>query len=410
MNRLAAATALAAAAVLAGCGGGDEPGGGLPAELFGVNAQVLQRLPTVNRSDEMELQLDSIAELGLAFVRTNLDWRIIQPTAPDGGADDFDWRTTDVWVRALAERGLRWQPTVMGTPTPTWATDPGALAAGCGDRSPPGRPRDYAGLVGEVARRYGREGRFWAENPDLPYEPITEYELWNEPNFFVFWCPRPQPEEWAALALAGGRAVHAADPEARVLFAGLGGFRRSVGTPPHSLAADEFLDRALAAQPALVEQIDVVAVHPYGFDPGGVARTLAWFRRIVDATPLRGRPLSVNEFGWPTRKQGDRPVAAEDLRAGFVGVLTPAIASSGCGVEALALHTWNSPEINEVDAEHWFGVADPVTADPYPTALAYAAQAARLTGREPPEGSEEALPEEGDATIEQLVDLCDPPS
>ena len=396
MNRVAAATVLAAA-LLAGCGGNDEPTGRLPADLFGINAQALQRLPTVDRAADMERQLDSIAGLGFSFVRTNLDWRIIQPTPPDGGADDFDWGTTDVWVGALAERGVRWQPTVMGSPTPSWATDPRALAAGCGDHSPPARPRDYAGLVEALALRYGREGVFWAENPDLRYEPVTHYELWNEPNFYVFWCPRPQPEAWAALTLPAARTIHAADPQARVLFAGLSGFRESVGTPPHSVAAGEFIDRALAAQPELAQQIDVVAVHPYGSDPGTVARTLGWFRRTVDGTALRGRPLSVNEFGWPTRGQAERPLAAEAKRAGFVGAVTPALALAACGVEALALHTWNSPEFNPGDAEHWFGVADPVSADPYPTALAYAAQAALLTGREPPAGSEEALPAEADS-------------
>jgi hypothetical protein len=395
MRPVAAATALLACGVLAACGGDDEKRiqEAVPASFFGVNAQALQPLPTVGRTDEMERQLDSIAELGFEFVRTNLDWRIIQPGPADGGGDDFDWRTTDMWVGALADRGLRWQPTVMGSPTPAWATDPEALAAGCGDRSPPGRPADYGHLLAELARRYGREGRFWVEHPELPYEPVNDYELWNEPNFFIFWCPRPQPEAWAALALAGGRAVHAADPEARVLFAGLGGFRRSAGTPPHSLAADEFLHRALDAEPKLTGEIDVVAVHPYGIDPGGVARTLAWFRKVVDATPLREKPLSVNEFGWPTKASGGPAAAAEDLRADFVAVLTPAIVASSCGVEALALHTWNTPEINSVDAEHWFGVADPATAEPYPTALAYAAQAARLSGREPPEDSEDVLPE-----------------
>src|SRR5919106_802166 len=108
MNRVAAATVLAAA-LLAGCGGKDEPTRPPPAALVRGNAQALQRLPTVDRAADMERQLDSIAGLGFSFVRTNLDWRIIQPTPPDGGADDFDWGTTDVWVGALAECGLRWQ-------------------------------------------------------------------------------------------------------------------------------------------------------------------------------------------------------------------------------------------------------------------------------------------------------------
>ncbi|MGH2950980.1 MAG: hypothetical protein ACRDKX_02915, partial [Solirubrobacterales bacterium] len=397
MRGIAAAALLLVCAALAGCGGdGDgerrDRTAATAAARFGVNAQRVQLLPAVGRVDEMERQLDSIAELGLGFVRTNLDWRALQPLPPDGGGDDFDWRTTDVWVKALAERGLRWQPTVQ-TPTPEWAVDPAALAQGCANASPPRRPADYGALVGALASRYGAQGSLWSENPELPHEPVTDYELWNEPNFFRFWCPRPDPESFAALALAGARALHAADPEARAVLGGLAGFRETDGSPPHTIAADEFLDGALAAEPKLAGEIDVVAIHPYGRDPGVVARTLAWFRSALEETTLRGRPLSVNEFGWPTKSSGNSIVAEEDLRADFVAVLTPAIAASTCGVEELALHAWTSPEVNASDHRDWFGVADPVSAEPYPTALVYAAQAARLSGRKPPSGSEEALSE-----------------
>ena len=30
--------------------------------------------------------------------------------------------------------------------------------------------------------RYGPEGSFWAAHPNLPYHPVTSYEIWNEPN------------------------------------------------------------------------------------------------------------------------------------------------------------------------------------------------------------------------------------
>jgi hypothetical protein len=342
----------------------------------------------------MAPHLDAVAELGFEFVRANLNWELIQPGPPAGSADaGFDWRSTDPWVAALAERGLRWQPTVMGTPTPAWARDPSASAAGCGYRSPPGRPFDYARFAGALAARYGREGGFWRMHPELPYEPITAYQLWNEPNHHPFWCPRPDPEAWAALAGAAARALHAVDPEASVVSAGLAGFPRSVGTPPHTVAADEFLRRALAAEPELARVIDVVGVHLYGRTPADVAHRLAWFRSVVDATPLRGGPLSVTEFGWAT--SGARAsVASERARTAYVAALTPLIARSSCGVEALALHTWRSAEIEPANAGDWYGVADPASAEPYPTALAYASAAAELTGSDRPAAGSESLKEQ----------------
>ncbi|MGH2951486.1 MAG: hypothetical protein ACRDKX_05520, partial [Solirubrobacterales bacterium] len=216
----------------------------------------------------MERHLDVIAALGMQFVRANLDWRLIQPTAPAGPATErFDWSANDVWVEALAARGLRWQPTVQAAATPDWAIDGEARASGCGSNSPPRSPADYANLLRALAGRYGSGGRFWEENPSLPYEPIGDYELTNEPNFDRFWCPQPDPAAWARLVLLAGRAVHAADREGRVVSGGLAPFRQRDAREPHTIAADRFLRRALRAEPGLARQIDVVAVHPYGSTP-----------------------------------------------------------------------------------------------------------------------------------------------
>lgn len=397
-----ARAALAVAAICAGvaasaCGEEDPDTPAVPPGLFGINAQLLQPLSAAGRIEEIGLHLDAIAALGLDFVRTNLDWGIIQPLAPT----DPEWTSTDAWVRAVAERGLRWQPTVMGTPTPNWAADPEALAAGCAEASP-GRPATYAALLRALVRRYGREGEFWAENPDVPYEPVVVYELWNEPNHYWFWCPRPDPEAWAGVALAGARAVHRVDPQARVVSAGLAPFQSNEGEPPQSLAPDEFLARALSAEPELARQIDVVGVHPYGGTAEEVISTLAWFRGIVDATSLRGKPLSVNEVGWATQG-GSGYVSAEEDRAGFASAIVPAIARSSCRIEAIALHTWITAELDPANAEHWYGVAGPASAEPYATALAYATRAAELTGSEPPDGGEEVVAE---AAAPELGDAC----
>ena len=326
----------------------------------------------------------------MGFVRANLDWSRIQPTKP-GSLEDgsFDWEADDTWVEALATRGLRWQPTIQAAATPTWAADPKAVASGCDADSPPRSPADYAELLRALAARYGSDGRFWRENRDLPYLPITDYELTNEPNFDRFWCPRPDPRAWARLVLAGARAVHAADPKARVVSGGLAPFREGTARPPRTLAADRFLRRALRAEPALAREIDVVGVHPYGGTPAAAANALQWFRRIVDATALRGKPFSANEFGWTTSGREGPVVGSERVRASFVAEATVALASVECGVVAIALHTWTSPESDPRNAEDWYGVAGSMFGKPYPTALVYAGEAANLreTLRERARGS-----------------------
>ena len=87
-----------------------------------------------------------------------------------------------------------------------------------------------------LARRYGRGGSFWKAHPRLPYEPITDYEVWNEPNFGRLWCPKPDPGAYARLYLAARSAVQAVDPKALVLVGGLAAFVTDDAGPPAKMS------------------------------------------------------------------------------------------------------------------------------------------------------------------------------
>jgi hypothetical protein len=384
-----ACLALAASVALGGCGNGDETiaASPVPAHFFGINAQLLQPLPTTGRTADLELQLTSLDQLGVDFVRANLDWRIIAPRPPQAGRSSYDFATTDAWVLALARHGLRWQVTGQGVPTPEWARDPAAVDAGCDYRSPPGRAAAFSSLMAAIARRYGREGEFWDEHPELPDEPIRQYEVWNEPNYGVFWCPKPDPDAYGPLYNAVHRAVHRVDPAAEVVFGGLAGFTADTADPDLAMPFDDFLRRALAAVPGLAARVDVLAVHPYAQTPAEALTTLGRFREAADAAGLGQVPLSVNEFGWRTAGNGSAPIADEQQRAEYVAELTTAIASSSCDVISLALHTWITPETGPADPESWYGIADPLTGEPYPTAHAYGERIGEIVGREPIAGS-----------------------
>ncbi len=78
---------------------------------------------------------------------------------------------------------------------------------------------------------------------------VHYYEIWNEPGD-EFWNPRADPEEYGRLVKAVAPAIHEADPEAKVVFGGLGGTGR------------EFPRRALAACQC-ASGIDVFAYHVY---------------------------------------------------------------------------------------------------------------------------------------------------
>jgi hypothetical protein len=368
-------------ALLTGCAGGEGP---VPpsaterSQYFGINAQWLVNFARSNDPDALNRQLDSLVSTGVGFVRANLNWGFARPgSSPDG---PYDFSGYDRWVEALARHHLRWDLTLVGIPTPQWAAEPKALAT-CGERSPPGNPTQFAALAATVAKRYGRDGSFWAERPHQPYEPVIDYEIWNNPNYGYFWCPAPDPATYAATYAAAARAIKAVDAHARVLVGGLAGFRQN-GPPTRqpSVPTEQFL-RAMLASPSLtVADVGAVAVQLYGTDPAALESQLAWFRRIVDGSGLTDVPLVVDEIGWPTSGSGGPPPVDEGTRAEYLRDVTAAVARSDCGVIEYLPHTWITPEMNSADAEHWYGMADPTTADPYPTAQAYADEVAALHG------------------------------
>jgi hypothetical protein len=280
-------------------------------------------------------------------------------------------------VAALAGQHLRWLPTVKGGPIPQWAASP-STPPECGTNGPPDGTANYAALMNALAQRYGRDGSFWAAHPDLVYEPITEYEVWNEPNFGHLWCPTPDPAAYARLYLAARAAIHAVDPKAVVLVGGLAAFPTDEAGPPAKTSYRTFLTGMTKAVPALRTKVDAVAVHPYGKDPTAVLAALEGLRAALDAAGLRHAPMLADEVGWHTHGPLGLPPVPEDQRASYFRTVTPAIARSDCDVSGIAAHTWVTLEQRENYSEDWYGMADPITGQPYPSALAYGDQVRAL--------------------------------
>src|ERR1041384_8262819 len=72
--------------------------------------------------------------------------------------------------------------------------------------------------------------------------------IWNEPNIFL-WKPKPDVAQYTALALAVGKAVRDADPQATLV------------APASSTFPWEFLEGFLKS--GVLEYLDGVSVHPY---------------------------------------------------------------------------------------------------------------------------------------------------
>ena len=83
----------------------------------------------------------------------------------------------------------------------------------------------WADFLAAAAARYGADGDFWTSfadpTPTPRPQPIREWEIWNEPNSSTFWAPTPDPDAYADLLKRSAKIIHEADPEAKVMSAGM---------------------------------------------------------------------------------------------------------------------------------------------------------------------------------------------
>ena len=220
-------------------------------------------------------------KLGVDIVRQTFDWAALEP-APG----HFALAKTDRFVLAAAKQGIAVLPILFHAPF--WATgkrrSPTANVA-----DPPRRPATFAAFARAMVGRYGPRGSLWREHPSVDKVPVRDWQIWNEPNLPQYWGDRPNAAAYANLLDAAHRAIHAADPGARVLSAGLPESRLGIRFGTYVRALYRAGGRS---------GFDVFALHPYSSSARGVLaavrRTRALMRRYGDAA----KPVWVTELGW----------------------------------------------------------------------------------------------------------------
>jgi hypothetical protein len=177
--------------------------------------------------------------------------------------------------------------------------------------------------------------------------------------------------------------VHAVVPKARVIIGGIVAVRKSRRDSSGQLQSMEsmtFLRRMLRADSRVRGEIDGIALHSYAVKPNANLELLRWFRHGLHRLGLGRKPIIYNEFGWPT-KASDPRTSTEAVRTGYVKRTATALARSDCGISQIAPYTWATAEQNPNTAEDWFGIVNPLTAAPYPSARAYSNVARLFEGK-----------------------------
>ena len=352
---------------------------------IGVHALMAQRAT----ADLPGVAARIVSGLGqIPYTREEFAWSQIQPEP-----GPYNWQATDAWVAQCAMAGLH-VFAILNKP-PQWVT--GAKTLGESWTIPPLSDKarsGYAQFCGDTAARYGPEGTFWKANSTLPYVPITEFEIWNEPYKAGAWkgpfgeqIPS-DPSEYASMFLAAASAIHAT--LGCKAFAAVDTGTDNTGTLP---VPQPYLSLFLSA-PGVLGSVDGLSVHAYGFNHSpatyittGTPRApfdLEWrgswkhtskvgdVRRLLVDCGVPTLPVWITEIGYPTNTigpgyvLGDSTQAAEQQQAMRIEAVFNYL-KANCGlVQGLIFYTWqtmawqadvvNSPNYNASDPEHFFGL------------------------------------------------------
>ena len=207
-------------------------------------------------------------------------------TVAAAGEDKLDWAEVDRVTSETSRRGIRLLPVLYRTP----------LWLSTRSRQMPVWNRyaisKWKEFLAQAVDRYGPEGEFWEENPDLEPMPIRQWQIWNEANIRNFARP-VSPRAYAKLVKVSARKIRRLDRGAKIV---LGGF---YAKPPSRIGipAARFLRRMYQVR-GLRASFDTGAIHPYASSTRrALGRTFS-LRREMNRNRDRRKPILVTEFGW----------------------------------------------------------------------------------------------------------------
>ena len=268
------------------------PAAAVPRELFGIAAG---GQPTSN-GDAQRMN-----SAGVRTFRMVIDWREVQPTRNGplrlGGVD--------ARVERFAENGIRPVPLIYGSPS--WvASRPNRPPLGSASKR-----RAWQSFLTRLVNRYEPGGDYWTENPSVNREPITAWQIWNEPNLPKYFVRKRSTRKYAKLVKLSNQAISRADPQAKVVLAGLTGFARPT--------AWAFLDRLYDVR-GIKRHFDAAALHPYAATISQFRSELKRVRRVMKRNRDGGTALWLTEVGWGSA-QGSRRFPLNKGRQGQARML-----------------------------------------------------------------------------------------
>jgi len=242
-------------------------------------------------------ELERMGHGRVGFLRVSVAWAAIDQTPIPG---DTDWTLYDQLIGGAAHHGMRVLPVFDNVPEWVSALD------NCPENCYRFAPRSELSLlawrnfIASMVTRYGPNGTFWAEHPEVPPKPITTWQIWNEQNSSQYWAGTPDPDIYARLVTEASRAIKSVDPNGRVILGGMFATPDGSNTFPHF--APLYL-RALYRKPGFAFRFDGVGIHPYALTMRDVRAQVKLIRKEMKRAGDGGTGLWVTEIGWSSSKK-----------------------------------------------------------------------------------------------------------
>jgi polysaccharide biosynthesis protein PslG len=231
-------------------------------------------------------------------LRVNLAWGSVQSSA---GAP-YDWSHYDPIIEGAARNGIRVLATVYSSPT--WA-EPSPEYPPLGSKLP-----QFQDFVRAAVGRYGSDGTFWRDHPQAAKLPITDWQVWNEPNSKLFWKPRPDPTGYLELLRGFDAAAHDADPAARIVLGGL------FPTPRGGITMSDFMGDMYRGHAQAL--FDAAAIHPYAANPQDALARTGQLRDVMNRAGDEDGQIWISEVGWASGGQPSGLTVGPERQADYL--------------------------------------------------------------------------------------------
>ncbi len=179
----------------------------------------------------------------------------------------------------------------------------------------------YLADVELVIRRYGPDGTFFQDHPDLPYKPLRYIEVYNEPNYWYLdvaredkqnhWPPRDpvarrlqnegREQLYGKLLMAAYTKIKELAPDIQVVGFGVGG---------GSAGGVSFIEGVHRIYDGIENYYDIMSAHPYtrpappeallirSWGYSFMSRGHRMIRDVMEAHGVGDKPVWWTELNW----------------------------------------------------------------------------------------------------------------